>query len=130
MERGDENLFKKIIVTVSDGKYTYYNGSFAGLKDLSLDFSQSSQNKNFDFCLLLPEDAGNEYQGKSISVGLVFSYAARGADSPNTSEEAKGDTSDVPHTGVEGEGVALFAIFAAGVVLAMVRVNREAGSEK
>lgn len=130
MEQGDENLYKKVIVTISDEDGTYYNGSFAGLRDISLGFSKSSQEKEFDLCLLLPEDTGNEYQGKSISVSFVFSYNAKGVESSDSSEIAGGDTSDSPDTGVEGEGFALFVIFSAGVVLVMVYVAGEERSQR
>ncbi len=124
LERGNVELFENVVATVKNGAETFYKGSFAKLKDLSLKFSKGEEEKNLKLVLFLPEDVGNEYQGKSCDVSLVLSYNGGAGAVPGPADDEGGGSSLPPKTGERERSYAFAVIFVAGTVLTGVYVLR------
>lgn len=68
---GDDNLFNKLQLTIKKGTTTIFDGS---LKDLNMTIGNidSGVTETLDFTATLPQDAGNEYQGKLATAKFIF----------------------------------------------------------
>ncbi|WP_053366866.1 hypothetical protein [Bacillus sp. FJAT-27245] len=75
-ESGDQALFNKIQLTVSDGQGRLFQGPLSGLSQFALGTIAISEGRTLTFTAELPIETGNEAQGKSTSVAFDFTAIA------------------------------------------------------
>ncbi|QFT90557.1 hypothetical protein FIU87_18085 [Bacillus sp. THAF10] len=81
LEKGDQELFDSLLMTITDQTSTLYKGKIHDLQQLSLGSLLSHKDKELFFSVELPREAGNEVKHKSATV--EFSFTAIGLTEVN-----------------------------------------------
>lgn len=71
-ESGDLDLYNRILLKVSDGEGSLYEGTLKGFLDFSLGTIAVGVNESISFTAELPIETGNEIQGKTTTVAFDF----------------------------------------------------------
>jgi hypothetical protein len=87
LEKGDQELFDRLLMTITDQATTLYRGSIHDLQQISLGSLKSHKDKELFFSVELPRESGNEVKNKSATV--EFSFTATGIN--ESKEINKGD---------------------------------------
>ena len=87
--RGGGNLAEALRLRVEDqsnGGKVIFDGTLSGLRHVLLGRIGNGQHRSYRFTATLPEQAGNEYAGASVSADFVWSTSgARGSPAPSDS---------------------------------------------
>jgi len=87
---GDDLLFHGVNISISQqgSNQTFYSGPISSLSSIKIGEIQAGTSENLAFTVSLKEDAGNEYQGKSLDLAWKFIAAwPDGDDSPPVSPD-------------------------------------------
>lgn len=82
LESGETALFNELLLQVSDSEGLLYQGTLREFQDFPLGTISKGRCNDLNFSVTLPKDAGNELQGKSISVAFNFNAIAHDDDIP------------------------------------------------
>jgi len=98
-ESGDDILMEglQIVVANADGE-ALYSGSLSGFNSVDLGAVASNRSKDFTFTMTFPQAAGDEYQGKTLSVKFVFTATGSSGNehqSGGNSNDGKSKTDEV-----------------------------------